>query len=266
MATKKKPERSAAQKAATKRMLAANKAKREGTTHHKAPAKKAASKPASKSGSKRPSYSKGLAASHNAPAVATRKPATTASRVKAAASKYTHAVRMRMGSVTDIVQDHVIPAVAGASAALVVDLAWGQIPTTWLAADSQYRTGMYKYAAKGALTLGLAFGIMKFAPKIIPRQHLLSAVNGGLTVLLHDAAKDYINTNHPTLGLAAYEADDLAAVLHDINGGTVDGLIQGVTTPRLAAPGMADGLAGQAVVSGMAGMQQQRPRYGTARL
>lgn len=172
--------RTPAQIAATKKLVALNKARKA----DKAPAKSAAPK------AKR-AYSK---AATPAKKVYKRNPLPP--RVKAG-----------MGEAGGILQTNLIPAAMGAGAALGFDLIWGKLPI-----GDKLRTGNLKYPVKviGALALGMA------AERLLPeghKHHAVTLARGPLTVILHDFGKDFIAKNYPSLTLAAYEADALAEIL-----------------------------------------------------
>lgn len=110
-------------------------------------------------------------------------------------------------------EENIKPAAMGAAAAIGFDIVWGRM--TFIPAN--LRAGNLKYPVKilGALALGVA------AEKFLPQQykrHATTLVRGPLTVIMHDAAKDMMQTMYPSLSLAAYEEDQMAEILHEMNG------------------------------------------------
>ena len=70
----------------------------------------------------------------------------------------------------------------------------------------------YPVKILGVLALGVA------AEKLLPQQHKHHAttlVRGPLTVIMHQAGKAFVQQKYPSLGLMAYEEDQLAEILHD---------------------------------------------------
>lgn len=107
--------------------------------------------------------------------------------------------------------ENVKPAAIGAAAALGFDLVWGRM--TFIPAS--LRAGNLKYPVKllGALALGVA--AEKFLPKQY-QQHATTLVRGPLTVILHEAGKNMMQSMYPSLALAAYEEEQMAEIMHDM--------------------------------------------------
>ena len=103
------------------------------------------------------------------------------------------------------------PAALGAGAALAFDIVWGKMSFI----PASLRAGNLKYPVKllGALALGVA--AEKFLPKE-HQKHVTTLVRGPLTVIMHDAAKEFMQSKYPSLALAAYEADQMAEIMHDM--------------------------------------------------
>ncbi len=182
MAKATKP-RTAAQKAATAKLVAANKKRR-------ATASKATAAPAK---AKR-TYAKAAPAKK----VYKRNPIGNSAGVKRGKGMF---------------EENIKPAAMGAAAAIGFDIVWGKMSFI----PANLRAGNLKYPVKllGALALGVV------AEKYLPKQHKHHAatlVRGPLTVIMHDAAKDFMATAYPSLHLDAYEADQMAEILHEMNG------------------------------------------------
>lgn len=110
-------------------------------------------------------------------------------------------------------EENIKPAAMGAAAAIGFDIVWGKLSFI----PANLRAGNLKYPVKllGALALGVV------AEKYLPKQHkhhAVTLVRGPLTVIMHDAAKDMMQTMYPSLHLDAYEADQMAEILHEMNG------------------------------------------------
>ena len=178
--TNTKKARTPKQIAATKKLVALNKARKAGKT----PAKPAAAKP-------KRSYAKQAA-----------KPATRKTYKR-------NPLPPRVKEAGGILQQNIIPAAMGAGAALGFDLIWGKLPIS-----DNLRAGKLKYPVKviGALALGM------LAERLLPAEHKHHAVTlarGPLTVILHDAGKDFMAKNYPSLTLAAYEAETMAEIMEE---------------------------------------------------
>lgn len=107
--------------------------------------------------------------------------------------------------------ENIKPAAIGAGAALAFDIVWGRM--TFI--PESLRSGNLKYPVKllGALALGVA------AEKVLPKQyqqHATTLVRGPLTVIMHDAAKEFMQSKYPSLALAAYEEEQMAEIMHDM--------------------------------------------------
>ncbi len=107
-------------------------------------------------------------------------------------------------------QENIKPSALGAAAALGFDLVWGRM--TFIPAS--LRAGVMQYPVKliGAIALGMA--AEKFLPKDY-QKHATTLVRGPLTVIMHEAGKKFIQDKYPSLGLMAYEEDQLAEILHE---------------------------------------------------
>lgn len=109
-----------------------------------------------------------------------------------------------------MLMENVKPAAMGAAAALGFDIVWGKM--TFIPAS--LRAGNLKYPVKLLAALGLGIAAEKFLPKE-HQKHVTTLVRGPLTVILHDAAKEFVQSKYPSLALAAYEADQMAEILED---------------------------------------------------
>lgn len=168
-----KRKRTAAQRAATRRLVAANKARRTtvGKTR-KAPSRKRRANPLRAAG--RASYG------GRAMAVTRRRRNPVNSRVR--------------------VMDQVKQAAIAASGAIALDMAWSYLPV-----PASLNVGGVKHIAKGAgaILLGMLAG------KIVSKRTADNMTLGALTVILHSAARDMITSAMPTIqmdGLGYYSA------------------------------------------------------------
>lgn len=183
---KKKPaakKRTDAQKAATARMIAANKARRKKTT----------AKALAKAKAKRRSYSRAAAA-----------PATK--------RRYKRNPIAKTGLVGEVLHGIAIPAAIGAGGALAIDAAWGNLKVI----PVSMRTGKIKYLAKGALGIGAGLLMGKVSKKL--KSYGMQLAVGTLTVQAHEAASELIKSKFPNLGLAGYDDEELAAIIDELNG------------------------------------------------
>lgn len=184
-----KPRRSAAQKAATAKMLAANR-KRAGA--RKAPAKAAASK----APAKRRRYARAAAA----PAVSKRR------------HYKRNPVSGKGGIVGQLLHDIAIPAGVGAVGALGVDAIWGNLK--FIPVDK--RTSKLKYLGKSAIGVGGALLLSRFVPKARKYANQIAVMTLGIQA--HALASETINAKYPNAGLAGYDDDELNEVIENLNG------------------------------------------------
>lgn len=110
-------------------------------------------------------------------------------------------------------EENIKPAALGAAAALGFDIVWGRM--TFIPAN--LRAGNLKYPVKLLAALGLGVAAEKFLPQK-HKHHAVTLVRGPLTVIMHDAAKDFMQTTYPNIALAAYEEDQMAEIIHEMNG------------------------------------------------
>ena len=190
MANAKKP-RTAAQKRATAALVALNKKRRAGVVYQKNPTQKS------------------LFAESKAPA----KKARTYVMKDAKGSRKTTVTYKRNPlppRAKGLFQENIKPSALGAAAALGFDLVWGRM--TFI--PPSLRAGVMQYPVKliGAIALGMA--AEKFLPKEY-QKHATTLVRGPLTVIMHEAGKKFIQDKYPSLGLMAYEEDQLAEILHE---------------------------------------------------
>lgn len=188
--------RSAAQRAATKRLVAFNKARRTRSANPIARKRHHA---------KRRRRHNPISAGH----VATiRRTARRLSR------KVHHVMRRRRhnpirmgGMVGGIVHSLVMPAATATAGALVLDLAWAHlpIPATW-------KAGNLQYAAKAAGAVGLAL----LARKVVKRQTADAMGVGALTVIMHDAAKSILAKVVPGMNLGFYNPAFPVGIMNNV--------------------------------------------------
>lgn len=235
MSNPKKKPRTDAQKAATAKMLAANKAKRKAATGHAAPKK--------------------------AKRTYTKKAASSAKKVVYKKNPLPPRARKQVDHAKNILEDNLIPAAIGAGGALAFDIIWGKLPIS-----PKLRAGNLKYPVKvlGALALGMA------AEHLLPesqKHHAVTLARGGLTVILHDAAKDFMASTYPSLHLAAYEEETLAEIMQ-LNG-YQDALDDAVGVRQIEAlpePELGDGeeLGESLELQGLSAAFYNQPQYADA--
>ncbi|MDF2446969.1 MAG: hypothetical protein K0S46_2205 [Moraxellaceae bacterium] len=166
--------RSAAQKRATAKMLAANRARRSAKKATAKPAKRRASRAASKPAPAR-------AVSRPAPA-----PAKPASRARRAAGRARAVAGKAMTLGKPLVDEVAIPAVIGAGAASATDMLYG-IARKWM--PERLTTGAMKHAVKAAVGVGACIAAQKMGVK---PKHAKAAAVGILTVGLHRVVNEQI--------------------------------------------------------------------------
>lgn len=190
MAARKKP-RTAAQKAATRKLVAANRARRKVGTAKKRVVR----------------HSNPIAIHHAAPK---RKRRSVAKHH----GHHTVARRRRRNPISGgLMRNMVMPAVTAASGALALDVLWGYAPI-----PANFKTGNLQYVAKaaGALLIGWA------GSKVMKKSTAEAMAVGALTVVVHDAAKMLIATTMPSLHLgmvnSGYPAGTFENVGEYVNG------------------------------------------------
>lgn len=113
-------------------------------------------------------------------------------------------------------EENIKPAALGAAAALGFDIVWSKAATK-IGLPPSLITGNMQYPVKLLAALGLGVAAEKFLPKQ-HKHHAVTLVRGPLTVIMHDAAKDFMQTTYPNIALAAYEEDQMAEIIHEMNG------------------------------------------------
>ena len=176
-----KPKRTAAQKAATKKLIAFNKRSRK--------------KPGPSR--KRAAYTKVRTATASRPkrrklARPTNKAATQAGRV----------LRRRRNPIKakTLMNKTVMPAVTAASGALALDMAWAYLPI-----PANIKSGPMRHVAKGLGAVGLGM----LASTVLSQKKADEMAMGALTVIFHQAARDLIAQNVPAIkmdGMGYYSA------------------------------------------------------------
>lgn len=201
--------RTAAQKAATARMVAANRARRKNPIRSK----------------KRRSL---RTVAHSAVAHVRRR------RRHNPIGHTTHRRRRRnpIGGLSGgIVNRMLMPAVTAAGGAIALDLAWGYLPI-----PANLKTGSLQYVAKaaGAVAIGT------LGAKVMKRHTAEAMAVGALTVVFHTAARDLIGKMLPSVHLGYvnagypagfYEADSVQGIGEYVAGhdGYVGEYVQGVS-------------------------------------
>jgi hypothetical protein len=195
-AKRKKP-RTAAQKAATKKMLAANKRKapkrrKASKVAKKRRAKKSVSKPATRKVTALRSTSRGK------PLTARGKSRMAKNRKRKIKGYFPNPIKLpALGGIGTTVNDTVMPAFVGATGAIALDIVWGKVAPML---PAQMKDGNVKYLAKGLGAIALTFA----AGKVMSRQKAQVAGVGMLTVIIHEFAKATITKQYPALMLGEY--------------------------------------------------------------
>lgn len=182
MATKR---RTAAQKRATKRLVAFNKARRK-------PAKR-------KAPAKRKSITRVSAKTKRKP---TKR--LVSRRRRNTHKGYFPNPRKRMASrkknmVANIIDKQLKPAAIQASGALMLDVGYGYLGSY---IPDMLNTGMIKHATKGVVAIALGF----IASNFIKGSTANELAKGAMTVTMHDAMKEALNTYAPMVPLGYYNA------------------------------------------------------------
>lgn len=170
--------RSAAQKAATKRMLAARWGKK--VAQHRAAPKRAA---------KRRRASKAVV--HRNPIAMSTRGATYVKRSKSRSIR--RAVSSAMGS--NIMRDYVVPVSSAAAGALAVDVGVGLLPV-----DASLKVGPMSPLVKAVIGLGLGLAVGMVNKKIGQ-----AIAVGTLTIAAHNAAKMGLQSIKPGMVLGEWE-------------------------------------------------------------
>lgn len=208
--SKRKKKRSAAQKAATRRMLAARglgrvKRKRK-TTLRTAPVAK-----------KRKRKSRSIARV-SARARVRRKH----NPIRAHRRRRYRSNPMRMNSMTGFTKHTLMPSVVGAAGALSLDVILGFLPV-----PVQFKTGPMRAIVK----IAGAVGVGMLASNFMKRETAHQIAAGAITVTLYDVMKGYLQQAMPTLPLS--EADVMFEEYPNLSyagaGQTVDGMDQYVS-------------------------------------
>ena len=200
--------RSAAQIAATKRMLAANRARR------------SASKPAKKTASaKRPRRASAPASKTTTVVVrqaAAPVPAKKPSRARAAASRARAAAGKGLKLGKEILDDVLIPAGVGAGSASAVDVVYGYA-RKWL--PEKIANSPAKHAIKAGAGIGLAMIAQKMG---VPPKHAKAGAIGVCTVaahrLLNEQIEKKVSVNLNGMAMTMGELSAVIPVDEDLNG------------------------------------------------
>jgi hypothetical protein len=209
MATRKKP-RSAAQRAATKKLIASNRKRR-------APARRA---PAARAPARRkrraPAASAAPTRRRRRSATGTRRKARRPFSSAAAASKAGRTLRYRrrnpIGSFADIMDSKIMPAAYGAGGALLLDVALGLLPL-----PATLKVGPMAPVVKVAGAIGLGMAVGKVAGK---RTGDRVAV-GALTVTLYNIGKGFLRGRIPGLSDGEYMGEYIGATPMLLPDGTI---------------------------------------------
>lgn len=172
MAARKKP-RSAAQKAATRKMLAANRARR---------------KPVR---ARRTAKRRTLTTYASNPIKRRKRRASTLSAVSVRRRRRSNPIK------SDLIKSVLMPSITAAGGALMLDVAWGYLPI-----PANLKTGPLQHLAKGVGALAIGY----LGSKVVKKQTAEALAVGALTVVFHGAAKDLIAKMMPSLRLGMVNA------------------------------------------------------------
>ena len=181
-ATKRKKPRSAAQKRATAKLVAFNKARRKAPSSKRAYAANPATKPRRR-----------------------RANAATASRAGRTLRRYRRNPAGMPTSVKQIIARLIKPAVSETVGALALDVTSGYanryLPAT-------LTTGPARHLVKGAMAVGVGY----LASKVSKRGAMAADMaRGGLVVVMHDAAKELLGQVAPSLPLAGNDYNGIVS-------------------------------------------------------
>lgn len=206
MAAAKKKQRTPAQIAATKRMLAARKANRAGSTSKKTPSR--ATRPGTP---KTPQVNVRVTAPAAAPA-----PAKKPSKAKAAAARARTVAGKGMKVGKELLSDVVLPSAVGAVAASGVDVAYG-FARKWL--PEKIVNSPAKHVIKAGTGIGLCLLAQKFGA---PAHHCKNAAIVISGVNLHRAINEQVEgrvkVNLNGLAMTMGEVSAILPVDEELNG------------------------------------------------
>ncbi len=195
-----KAKRSAAQQRATRKMIAANRARAKAARGASRPKRRASSAtPRAKSrATRRPTR-----AANPAPAVQTRKRRSTKRQATAAGRVLRYRRRKNpVGGIGGFVKGALIPSAVGGAGALALDLAMNMLPL-----PATLKTGTMRPVVRVAGAIGLGM----LASKVASRQVGGQVAAGALTVTLYDLARSTLAKNDTfkkVFGLGEYGSDD----------------------------------------------------------
>ena len=126
-----------------------------------------------------------------------------------------------------------MPAVQGATGALVLDVAWGFLPI-----PIEMKTGMLRHFVKGAGAIAMGWVVDQFATRATANQF----TRGALTVVVHGAMRELAQQFMPQVPLGDvgyYSAGLPAGVGEYVNGMGAYVSSEGAPSPYLAADTLA---------------------------
>lgn len=182
MSTRRKTRRTAAQRAATRKLVAYNKRRRVTKSR---PTRKRRRNPSAITPKRRTAYRRAVAAYAPNPRRRRRKSTTMRKR-----RSYSRRRRNPMGG--GIINKMVMPAVTAAAGAVALDVIWGYLP-----ANIKGQTGNMEYVAKGLGAVGMGW-IASQVPGI-RKSTADSLAVGALTVTFYNAARNFLARSMPQL-------------------------------------------------------------------
>lgn len=198
---RKKP-RTAAQKRATKKLVALNKKRAAAKGRSKNPSKRTTKKRTSTMAAKKRRTAAQRAATKKLVALNKRRAKGGVKRKRNPIHRKTSRVTRRRNPIrrAGVVNNIVMPAVTAASGALALDIAWAHLPL-----PANIKSGNLKYAAKalGAVGLSMAAGM------VVNKRTADAMGIGALTVVAHQMARDLLSRTVPALkmdGMGYYSA------------------------------------------------------------
>lgn len=191
--------RSAAQRAATKRLVALNKGRRKNPIRRK-----------------RRSVARTVAAVSHHVRRRRRNPISVR-RTRSHSRRRRNPIQMG-----GLVNSLLMPALTASTGALLLDILWAKLPI-----PGNLKSGSLQYVSKAVGAVGLA--VIAEKTKVVNRQTANALGVGALTVVLHDALRGVIKSMVPSLGLGEYVGEYVGGLGY-INAGWPAGTLDAPNT------------------------------------
>lgn len=135
-------------------------------------------------------------------------------------------VRRRNPVTARSIQNTVIDAFQASLGALSLDWIWGMVPV-----PIEWKTGQFRHLVKGAGAIGMGM----IAEMIVSKPQANKMVHGAMTVVMHDALKEFIQMNVPQIQLGYYSPAMTTNGLGMYMGHAGSDRLSGVGSDRLGA-------------------------------